>query len=111
MLERLQEKKALNLQGPQGVGKTFIARKLAYALMEEADQERVEMVQFHQSYSYDDFVRGYRPLEGAAGSFGLQNGVFYDFCQKAIHDPDANMCLSSMRSTGNLSQILASCSC
>jgi 5-methylcytosine-specific restriction protein B len=70
------------------VGKTFLARKLAYALMKEVNNDRLEMVQFHQSYSYDDFVRGYRPLESKGGSFGIQNGVFYDFCQKAINDPD-----------------------
>lgn len=88
MLGRLEAKKAMIIQGPPGVGKTFLARKLAYALMKEVNNERIEMVQFHQSYSYDDFVRGYRPLESKGGSFGIQNGVFYNFCQKAIHDPD-----------------------
>lgn len=88
ILGRLESKKAMIVQGPPGVGKTFLARKLAYALMKEVDHERLEMVQFHQSYSYDDFVRGYRPLESKGGSFGIQNGVFYDFCQKAINDPD-----------------------
>ncbi len=88
ILERLESKKAMILQGPPGVGKTFLSRKLAYALMKEVDQERLEMVQFHQSYSYDDFVRGYRPLESKGGSFGIQNGVFYNFAQKAINDPD-----------------------
>ena len=106
ILERLQSKKAMILQGPPGVGKTFVARKLAYALMEEVDPERVEMVQFHQSYSYDDFVRGYRPIEGKAGSFGLQNGVFYDFCQKAINDPDREyVFIIDEINRGNLSQI------
>src|SRR6266487_162364 len=88
ILERLESKKAMIVQGPPGVGKTFLARKLAYALMKEVDQERLEMVQFHQSYSYDDFVRGYRPLENKGGSFGIQNGVFYNFTQMAINDPD-----------------------
>jgi len=106
ILERLQFKKAMILQGPPGVGKTFIARKLAYALMEEVDHERVEMVQFHQSYSYDDFVRGYRPVAGKVGSFSLQNGVFYDFCQKAIHDPDRKyVFIIDEINRGNLSQI------
>lgn len=88
MLERLRTKKAMILQGAPGVGKTFIARKLAYALMAEVGNDRLEMVQFHQSYSYDDFVRGYRPLPGKAGSFALQNGVFHEFCQKAAKDLD-----------------------
>ena len=105
-LERLQSKKAMILQGPPGVGKTFVARKLAYALMEEVDHQRLEMVQFHQSYSYDDFVRGYRPLPGKAGSFGLQNGVFYQFCQKALSDPDREyVFIIDEINRGNLSQI------
>jgi 5-methylcytosine-specific restriction protein B len=106
ILDRLKAKKALILQGPPGVGKTFIARKLAYALMKEADNDRLEMVQFHQSYSYDDFVRGYRPLPGKGGNFGLQNGVFYDFCQRAIQDPDREyIFIIDEINRGNLSQI------
>jgi 5-methylcytosine-specific restriction protein B len=106
LLARLQSKKAMILQGPPGVGKTFIARKLAYALMEEVDKNRLEMIQFHQSYSYDDFVRGYRPVVGKAGSFGLQNGVFYEFCQKAINDPDREyVFIIDEINRGNLSQI------
>lgn len=105
-LDRLSAKKAMILQGPPGVGKTFIAKKLAYALMKEVDNERLEIVQFHQSYSYDDFVRGYRPLPGKAGSFALQNGVFYDFCQKAINDPEREyVFIIDEINRGNLSQI------
>jgi 5-methylcytosine-specific restriction enzyme B len=106
ILERLQSRKAMILQGAPGVGKTFIARKLAYALMKEVDHERLEMVQFHQSYSYDDFVRGYRPVPGKPGSFVLQNGVFYDFCQKAQQDPDREyVFIIDEINRGNLSQI------
>jgi 5-methylcytosine-specific restriction protein B len=106
ILERLFSKKAMIIQGPPGVGKTYIARKLAYALMKEVDNSRLEMVQFHQSYSYDDFVRGYRPVAGKAGSFGLQNGVFYEFCQRAIKDLDREyVFIIDEINRGNLSQI------
>jgi 5-methylcytosine-specific restriction enzyme B len=106
ILSRLESKKAMILQGSPGVGKTFLARKLAYALMKEMDSERIEMVQFHQSYSYDDFVRGYRPLEAKVGSFGLQNGVFYNFCQRAINDPDHEyVFIIDEINRGNISQI------
>jgi 5-methylcytosine-specific restriction protein B len=106
ILERLQSKKAMILQGPPGVGKTFIVRKLAYTLMKEIDNDRLEMVQFHQSYSYDDFVRGYRPVPGKAGSFVLQNGIFFEFCQKAIRDPDREYVLIIDEiNRGNISQI------
>ena len=106
ILERLQSKKAMILQGPPGVGKTFIGRKLPYALMKEIDNDRLEMVQFHQSYSYDDFVRGYRPVPGKAGSFTLQNGIFYEFCQKAMRDPDREyVFIIDEINRGNISQI------
>ncbi|MBC7878560.1 MAG: AAA family ATPase [Anaerolineales bacterium] len=106
ILERLQAKKALILQGPPGVGKTFIAQKLGQALIGEIDRQRLEMVQFHQSYSYDDFVRGYRPLPDKAGSFRLQNGVFYNFCQRAANDPNHEyVFIIDEINRGNLSQI------
>ncbi len=87
-LERLKSKKNLILQGPPGVGKTFVARRLAYALMQEEDPSRVEMVAFHPSYAYEDFVRGFRPAVGQAGSFELRDGIFFSFCRRAEADPD-----------------------
>ena len=84
ILDRLMRKKALILQGPPGVGKTFVARRLAYTLMGERDDSRVCMVQFHPSYSYEDFVQGFRP-DGTG--LRLRNGVFHEFARRARHDP------------------------
>jgi 5-methylcytosine-specific restriction protein B len=81
----LMHKKNIILQGPPGVGKTFVAKRLAYLQMGEKDSNRVQMIQFHQSYSYEDFIQGYRPKED--GSFELHNGVFYRFCKKAQNNP------------------------
>jgi len=78
----LKRKKNIILQGPPGVGKTFIARKLAYEIMQEVKDANVEMVQFHQSYSYEDFIQGLRPTE--KGGFDLRDGIFYSFCQRAL---------------------------
>jgi 5-methylcytosine-specific restriction protein B len=81
----LSSKKNIVLQGSPGVGKSFLAKRLAFLMMEEQDNSRVEMVQFHQSYSYEDFVQGFRPTE--SGQFKLENGIFYRFCQRATTDP------------------------
>lgn len=79
----LREQKNVILQGPPGVGKTFFARRLAYTLLGEKDAARVGMVQFHQAYSYEDFVQGYRPT---GSGFVLRDGVFFDFASKAHRD-------------------------
>lgn len=81
----LVNKQNLILQGAPGVGKTFAARRLAYSFIGRRDESRVQMVQFHQNYSYEDFVMGYRPM---GDGFGLQYGIFYRFCQKAASNPN-----------------------
>jgi MoxR-like ATPase len=85
IIARLKRKKALILQGPPGVGKTFVARRLAFAMMGMKDVRRVAMVQFHPSYGYEDFVQGFRPTRT-----GLErrDGVFYQFVRLARNDPD-----------------------
>lgn len=84
MLAALREKKNVVLQGAPGVGKTYVARRLAYALIESNDPQRIEMIQFHQSYSYEDFIQGFRPT--AKGHFDLKYGIFYQFCRRAQRD-------------------------
>lgn len=83
----LQNKKNLILKGAPGVGKTFIADRLAYLMMEEKDDSRIQMIQFHQSYSYEDFIEGYRPKADGEG-FELKQGPFVKFARKAARDPE-----------------------
>jgi len=96
--------KNLILQGAPGVGKTYVSKRLAYALMGFRDDSRIGMVQFHQSYSYEDFVQGYRP--GGEG-FVLKNGLFLEFCDRARTDPEhAHVFIIDEINRGNLSKIL-----
>jgi len=76
-------KKNLILQGAPGVGKTFIAERLAYSMIGVKDSSRVTIVQFHQSYSYEDFIMGFRPVKEG---FELIPGPFYKFCKVAQDD-------------------------
>ena len=99
----LNYKKNVILQGAPGVGKTYTAKRLAYSLMGEKNIERVKMVQFHQSYSYEDFIMGFRPSDNG---FELRKGAFYHFCKKA--EPDASndyFFIIDEINRGNLSKI------
>jgi MoxR-like ATPase len=102
-----RRKKNLVLQGAPGVGKSFVAPRLAYTLLGEQDQSRVEAVQFHQSYGYEDFVQGYRPVEGMGGmGFALRDGVFLRFCQRAQSHPSRDhVFIIDEINRGNLSKI------
>jgi MoxR-like ATPase len=85
ILRLLRRKKNLVLQGAPGTGKTFVARRIAYLLIEEADAARAPIIQFHQSMTYEDFVQGYRP--DGSGGFAIRNGAFFDFCENARKQP------------------------
>ena len=99
----LKNRKNVILQGAPGVGKTFAAKKLAYAMMGEEDDSRIEMVQFHQNYTYEDFIMGYRP-DGS--DFKLTDGIFYRFCQRASNYPDKDFFfIIDEINRGNMSKI------
>ncbi|MCD8196339.1 MAG: AAA family ATPase [Lachnospiraceae bacterium] len=99
----LKNKKNIILQGAPGVGKTFAARRLAYSIMGEKDDTRIEFIQFHQNYSYEDFMMGYKPSEDG---FELRMGIFYRFCQKAANQPEKDFFfIIDEINRGNMSRI------
>ena len=101
----LLDKQNIILQGSPGVGKTFSAKRLAYSILEEKDDSKVQLVQFHQNYTYEDFVIGYKPNED--GGFYLRPGVFYNFCKRAQQHPDDKyFFIIDEINRGNLSKIL-----
>jgi len=102
LLRTLEREKNLILQGPPGVGKTFIAKQLAETLA--GGRENVAWVQFHESYSYEDFIRGYRP-DGSAG-FSLEDGIFFRFNQRALNSKGKFVFVIDEINRGKLSKIL-----
>ena len=99
----VETKKNVILQGAPGVGKTFAAKRLAYSMMGVKDPNRVMMVQFHQSYSYEDFIMGFRP---SGDGFELKRGAFYNFCKRAGIDSENDyFFIIDEINRGNLSKI------
>lgn len=99
----LHNKKNLILQGAPGVGKTYASKRLAWSIMGAKDDERVEFIQFHQNYSYEDFMMGYRPT---GDGFSLQYGVFYRFCKKSAEAPEQDFFfIIDEINRGNMSKI------
>ena len=100
----LENKKNIILQGAPGVGKTFAAKRLAYSMIGEADPTKVMVTQFHQSYTYEDFIMGFRPNENG---FEIKKGIFYTFCKKAEEDSENYyFFIIDEINRGNLSKIL-----
>lgn len=103
LVSLLKNKLNIILQGAPGVGKTHTAKRLAYSIMGQKDDSRIEMIQFHQNYTYEDFVMGYKPDENG---FKLTTGVFYKFCQKAANNPNKEyFFIIDEINRGNLSKI------
>lgn len=101
----LYRKQNIILQGAPGVGKTYVAQRLAYSLMGVKDKSRVMMVQFHQNYGYEDFVMGFRPTPDGTG-FKLREGPFYKFCKAAeIDNENDYFFIIDEINRGNLSKI------
>lgn len=107
MLQRWQSKKNLILQGPPGTGKTWLAKRLAKALIDSKSpsDEQLRVVQFHPALSYEDFVRGYRP--GGDGKLTLTDGVFLQVVEAARFQPDVDHVLTIEEiNRGNPAQVL-----
>lgn len=103
LVQLLMYKKNLVLQGAPGVGKTFLAKRLAHSIIGYVSSQQVEVIQFHQSYSYEDFIMGYKPTDDG---FELRPGVFYRFCKKAEEHKDKKyFFIIDEINRGNLSKI------
>ncbi len=107
----LENKKQLIFEGPPGSGKTFIADKFARFFtgnpLDGDHDDRIELVQFHQSYGYEDFVQGIRPeTSGGQLTYHVQPGIFLEMCERAESRPDETFVLIIDEiNRGNLSRI------
>ena len=88
IIDDLQEKHQVIFYGPPGTGKTYVAKRIAEQCKHNGGA--FEIVQFHPSYSYEDFVQGYRPrlIEGQPG-FKLVPGPLLSIAKRAEDNPDA----------------------
>jgi hypothetical protein len=81
-----QDNQNLVLQGAPGTGKTWLAKRLAQALIGSLASGAIRSVQFHPNTSYEDFVRGWRPTSG--GQLVLTDGALLQHAERARGYPD-----------------------
>ena len=80
--EILEYKKNIILEGVPGVGKTYLAKKIAEKIVGQDKNENIFMVQFHQNYSYEDFIEGLRPSGQKNGEFEVHAGIMKKICNQ-----------------------------
>ena len=102
----LEDKMQVIFQGPPGTGKTYVARELANHLA--GSEDRVTLVQFHPSYSYEDFVQGFRPtiLDGGQPGFKLTDGPLLRAARSAEETGGKQFLIIDEINRGNLARIL-----
>jgi 5-methylcytosine-specific restriction protein B len=109
----VKAKKQIIFEGPPGTGKTHVAELFARYFSENQLQgshdDKIVVVQFHQSYGYEDFVQGIRPDTNAKGQLEYrgQNGIFKYLCEVAERNPDKNFVIVIDEiNRGNISELL-----
>jgi 5-methylcytosine-specific restriction protein B len=84
MLMSLQSLTPVVLYGPPGTGKTRLVTQLTNYLQEQSRLGKLEVVQFHRRFSYEDFIEGYTPTDAG---FDIKDGVFKSFCKSPSKPP------------------------
>ena len=105
-IELLEQNKNLVLTGAPGTGKTFMAKAIAKEM--GCSDDEMAFVQFHPSYDYTDFVEGLRPVRDSDNfGFELRNGVFKDFCAKALQNfKDSEKSIERLQKESSVREIL-----